>query len=750
MPVTETSPSISADKIGIDCTTASNSARAMRNSTSWRITAPLRALTQQLSGGGKAGNCGGSVSGGKAPTRRWLSPSIVSGEHTTALSQSETGASRRAPTKLQLLPVPTSFPELDFPEVHNPTVSVVVHTRGEWRWTYNCLRTLQVHPSRLPFEVIVLEDESSAERGERLKRFRNLLLVLVQTGTDFTSACNDGAAMASGKYLVFLDSATQPQPGWIDALIDTFERYPDAGLVSSQLVYPDGRLQEAGGILLSGGRAWSYGRFDDPDKPEYRYVRRVDTCAHTSIALPRALFDGLGGFQARHASTCPTAEDLARRVCGKGRALYYQPASRVVHFEDSPSHTGIEEGLGRKDLQSVNDGGHFTSRRKGCGADVPSNGELWLARDQAAAGRVLVCDKHVPKPDRDSGSMRMRNLLRVFQHLGFKVTFAPLNFASAPPYDEELQQSGIEVLADPFAPDLDCYMGEHGSEFDVVVLSRVDTAGTLLESARTHCKSALIIFDTVDLHYLREMREAKLHDDEALLMRAEARRDQEWALMRSADLTFVVSEVERALLREQLPDVNVEVVSNIIDVRGRTAPFDNRRGIVFIGGFRHAPNVDAVLYFVEQIFPAILEEIPDLQFTVVGDKPPPQIKVLESPQIRITGYVEDITPWLDACRITVAPLRYGAGVKGKINSSLGLGVPVVATSLAAEGMFLKHGMSVLLGDDAPGFAQAVVDLYRNQDLWERISDAGMDVMRRRFGFETAREAVAGCLSRGAP
>ena len=227
-----------------------------------------------------------------------------------------------------------------------------------------------------------------------------------------------------------------------------------------------------------------------------------------------------------------------------------------------------------------------------------------------------------------------------------------------------------------------------------------------------------------------------------MLRTAEATKARELDLIARSDTTLVVSGAERALLATDAPNARVEVLSNLHRVAGSGKSFAERRDLVFVGGFRHPPNVGAVRWFVESAFPRIRERLPGVRFHVIGSHVVPEIEALAAHSgVVVHGHVPDITPYMDGCRIGLAPLRYGAGVKGKVNLSMAHGQPVVATSCAVEGMHLASGCDVLVADDAEGFADAVVALYRDEALWNTLARNGMRNVAEHFSLDAARETV---------
>jgi glycosyltransferase involved in cell wall biosynthesis len=304
-----------------------------------------------------------------------------------------------------------------------------------------------------------------------------------------------------------------------------------------------------------------------------------------------------------------------------------------------------------------------------------------------------------------------------------------------------LQKRGIEIVYHPYFKKVGDYLKSHGPEFDAVVLSRCDFARKHIADARLYAPQSRIIFDTVDLHFVRNHREAQITSSPETREMARQKEKLEYELIEEADETWVVSSVEQRLLQENKAHKSVEIVPTIAEIPGSKRSFALRRDWLFIGGFQHTPNVDAVMFFVQKIYPLVSERLRDAKFYIIGDKAPPEIVALATERIIVAGWQRDVRPFFDSVRLSVAPLRFGAGIKGKVNQSMGFGVPVVATSLAVEGMPVVNRRDILIADKPEDFAEALVELYESEQLWNELSENGIRKTREFYSPDAAREKL---------
>ena len=633
------------------------------------------------------------------------------------------------------------FTPLAVPASTQPVASIVIPVYNHCRHTLACLRALAAHPPLAACEILVIDDGSSDATAEWMTQVEGLRYHRRSENGGFIAACNDGLRLARGDYVVLLNNDTVPQPGWLDALLATFASVPEAGLVGAQLLYPDGRLQESGGVVFADGSCWSYGRFEAADDPRHASLRDVDYCSGAALAIPRALFESLGGLDTRYKPAYYEDTDLAFQVRAAGRRVLVQPASRVLHDEGTSNGTDTNSGVKAWQVrnQQVFAGkwAQALQRQLPVGS-VP--GPALLHRGQR---QILIIDEAVPQPDRDSASLRQFNLIRMLLAGGAHVVFLPTRGEHAGAATKALQALGVEVWHAPYLESVGAWLRQHGKRFQVVMLVRHHVASQCLPLLRRHAPRARTVFDTVDLHYLRERRGAELGGDARLLRNAERTRASELAVMAATDVTLLVSAAEQRQLAVDAPQVQVELLSNLHEVAGRGLDFAQRHDLVFVGGFRHPPNLDAMQWFIGEVFPLVRAQLPQIGFHCIGADPPDSLQALaaKQPGVQVHGYVPDVLPWMQGCRIAVAPLRFGAGVKGKINLSMAHGQPVVATTCAAEGMHLHDGHDVLVADDAAAFAAAVVRLHDDEALWRQLSAAGLRNIEQHFSLDAARAVV---------
>ena len=365
--------------------------------------------------------------------------------------------------------------------------------------------------------------------------------------------------------------------------------------------------------------------------------------------------------------------------------------------------------------------------------------------------KLLVISQCYPMPDRSSGDLRFYQLLKILARdhevrfcarsdLGWQESF--FGEATIRKYEEGLTNAGIGIeLDEPLA-------AIQNSVYDAVLFEFYHSAESLLDDVRFSRPEARVVVDSVDVAYDRLLSKARLTGIPADLDAANAVKRTELEIYAKADLVIAVTDDDKKLLLTESPALHVEVVPNIHEV----PPLDDAalrspNTLVFVGSFLHEPNIDAMLYFCNDVFPLIVQKVPNVRVKIIGSSPTPAIKDLARDGIEVIGFVPDVKPYLESSYVSIAPLRYGSGIKGKIGEAMAYGLPVVTTTIGIQGFGLTPSKDVLVSDTAEGFAQLTCDLLQDPALYQAIRSNGWSFIRERFTGEKIAKDVGGIFSR---
>ena len=645
-----------------------------------------------------------------------------------------------------LLPNRSDFPAFSFPKQTGVQVSIVICVHNHIGYTYNCLLSILQNTRAVSYEVIVVNDCSTDNTSAVLATIENITVIENHENLGFLKSCNLALASATGEYVCFLNNDIQVQPGWLTNLIAPFNQFDDVGLVGGKLIYPYGLLQEAGGIVNYRGEPANYGKFNDPEDIHYNYLRQTDYCSGACIVLTRQDLDVLGGFDEQFAPAYYEDTDLAFRVRYQlHKKVYYQPLARVVHFEGVSSGK-ISDGTNVKRYQLVN-AHKFRRKWQHVFETFPQTvAHTAVARKFVGESKhVLIVEPLLPTFDQDSGSRRMFELIKLFQQLNWQVIYSAEARTQEEPYYSTLVNRGVWVLNKSAFQKRSTRVIRQVAPFtDIAWVSRPHMNrryGPLMKRLGIRW-----INDTVDIHFVREERALEVGAmDKGKSKKVLRRKQRELTLMRAADDVITVTKTEADLLGEY-GIKHVSVVPNVHYPAATSFPaFGERRDICFIGGYRHQPNVDAAKWMVEEIMPLVWKQMPSLNIYLLGSLPPPSVTALRTDRVHVPGYLPSVDSYFLSTRIFVAPLRFGAGMKGKIGQSFEFGLPVITTDVGAEGMGLTDREHYLRANTAMTFANAILELYNNQMLWEKLSAGGINALAP-YSPDCVKDTLRGLLT----
>lgn len=634
--------------------------------------------------------------------------------------------------------------EITFLYQEQPMVSIVIPVYNEFNFTYNCLKSIANMEDSTSYEIILADDHSSDLTREIEKKVKNIRVIRSEENLRFLLNCNHAAKYARGRYILFLNNDTQVQNQWLDALVDLMEKDEKTGMAGSKMIYPDMRLQEAGGIIWKDGTAANYGNRQDPYAPKYNYVREVDYISGASIMIRTSLWKKIGGFDERFAPAYCEDSDLAFAVRKEGYKVVYQPLSVIIHFEGVSNGTDIASGL--KQYQVENAVKLYKKWKTEMDRQYPAEAGCFKARERGREKKVIVfVDHYVPTIDCDAGSKTIYEFLQMFIKKGYCIKFVGDNFAQSEPYTTILQQLGIEVLyGDYYQKHIFEWFDENKQFIDFVFLNRPHISIKYIDyfAEKTNIK---IIYYGHDLHFLRIKREYELTGDVKKLDESEEWLKKELYLMRHADISYYPSVIEQQEIHKIDPNIRVKAITAYTyDTFRQDIDYDfsKRKGILFVGGFVHEPNQDAVIWFVNEIYPHICrkEKIP---FYIVGSHPTVEINRLNGKDgIIVKGFVSDekLEKLYRECKLVVVPLRYGAGVKGKVVEAMYHGVPIVTTKVGAEGIEAVENAAVI-ADDEKEFAKTVLKLYHDNAKLAVMAEQSQILIRKYFSMEAVWERI---------
>jgi GT2 family glycosyltransferase len=570
---------------------------------------------------------------------------------------------------------------------------------------------------------------------------KNIIVHNNNNKNNYLMSCNELVKFSRGKYILFLNNDIKVHKEWLIFLIKLIESDKKIGMVGSKLIFSNGKLKEAGGIVWNNGEYFRFGRDYNLDLPEYNYVKEVDYISGASILIRKSTWDKIGGFDKRYTLSYYGEIDFAFEIRRVGYKVMYQPKSVVEYDEGISKRNNLS--LGIKKLQVINKK-KFVEKWKKDLKYQKEQGNIFLSRDRGY-NRIFVIDSFVPIYNQNAGNRCTFMYLNLFKEIGLQVTFLPNDFQKIEPYTTILQQKGIEVLyGDWYQKNIETWLKNNLKYFNFVYLERPEIGLKYIDLIRQHFSRKIFYFPH-DIHYIRLSREYNITHDEKKLNQSNMFKKIEMEIFSKVDIIHVVGNYEYQILKKKFKKKiirNIPIYIYDKQLSNVEKDFSKRKDLIFVGGFLHSPNKDAVLWFYQYVYPKIVGKFQDIIWHIVGSNIPDEIMKLESKNIKIEGFLsdEDLYSLYQKCRIAIIPLRFGAGVKGKIIEAAYNQIPIVTTTIGGEGLDNSLG-AFIIEDDAEKMSDIIIKLYVNYSKLKQMSDLGKKFIETYFSINRAKEVI---------
>lgn len=630
-----------------------------------------------------------------------------------------------------------------------PVISVIIPVYNLWPLLQNCLKRISDTANSIEFEVIVADDCSTDDTMQLLMLNPWVRHIRMETNGRFIRNCNNAARYARGKYIYFLNNDTVVLDHWLDHIIATFKRRPEAGVVGSQVLFYSDEIQESGGIIWPDGNAWNFGRNLVKEKLCFvNYSREVDFVSGCALAVRRDLWEQLLDFGEEFIPAYCVDSDLCYKIRSLGKEVWVQPQSKIIHFEGLSNSKDTKVGL--KQYQIANSLKllqkwklPILTRGLSDTTDILHASNYRLRTHKT----VLLVDHYVPQPDKDAGSRTVQAFCEALINLGYNVIFLPENFTDHQPYTSNLETLGVMVLYGSYvANHLKQVLQEQLRIVDCIFFNRPHITKRYIDMLTEIFPKAKTLYYMHDMHGLREHLEKSYSDIEpgtpVSITEADLLTPDEEMIIRKVDMALTCSPKEQALLLRSYTNVAVicpyamQITSETLADLSWNGNLSMPKDLLFVGGFKHAPNRIGIEWLLNRVLPLLPQ---DLTIHVVGSHCSNELKdKLESnPLIKFHGFISDtqLQELLRHTAVSLAPLPYGAGIKGKVVEAFAAGHTVIGSEYGIEGMEDAPSEIYFRCASPQDYIAAIEQVFsRSRSDWIRASTRSQTYVLERFNL----------------
>ncbi len=625
---------------------------------------------------------------------------------------------------------PVEKKELVFITTPSPRVSIIIPFYNQLDYTLNCLNHLYEHlNTSIEFEILLIDDNSSENCD--LNFIKGIRVIKNTQNQGFLKSINIGIKESCGEFIYILNNDTEVKKGFLEELLYVFDNFSNVGAVGSKLLNADRTLQEAGCVFLKDCSIHQIFTKKEIYYPQVNYINKVDYCSGCSLLFKKYTDDNqINLFDEQFAPAYFEETDFCFQLKYlQGKDVYYTPFSEVLHYNgvsyNSAKNSSVDKLKQKEELFAVNLQKFKSKWHAQIDAIKATTIEARIEEIYGNKSVVIFCGV-IPPYDKDSGSNRLKEIIQQYVEMGYYIIMAK-NKTYLPEVENEYilfyEKLGVNVFYEhKLSVTLGQYLQKHISNKTIAWFYNPDVFMEYHDMAQQYLPNSTVVFDMVDIHHLRYKRAIELEPKNALYKKQYSKYlNIEAEAAKVADHVITISEFEEKYMEQFCDAKKIITISNVHYIKTsieNTLPFEERKDILFIGS-SHTPNIDALYFLYNDIMPLVWKEIPELKVNIIGNVKD-CIKDISHPNFIFQGYVPNIETFFFSNKLMVASLRYGAGVKGKIGQAFEYFLPVVTTSIGAEGMQLVNEENALINDDIAGFANSIIKLYSDKKLWLKL------------------------------
>lgn len=633
--------------------------------------------------------------------------------------------------------------QLDFKKTETPLLTIAIILYNKVGLTLACLKSIK-ETVKTDYQLIIIDNNSTDETSILLKNIKGADIIINNENLHFNKANNQALKIAKGEFFLLLNNDTVLKPDTIKNALNTFEIYPNCGAVGAKLIYPDGKLQEAGSMIWNDASCLGYGRNDDPNLPQYNFTRNVDYASGAFLLTKTQLFEEHGGFDPIFEPAYYEETDFCLWLNKKGYKVVYNPKVELTHFEFG---SGLSDWAIQ--LQQTNQQKFYNKHNKTLikhpAPDFSSLLSSRFAASDPCAQNILYIDDRVPHRDFGSGFPRSNTIVKIIQELGYRITIYPLNFPDEDTWDvayRDIDQR-IEIVNGYGLNGFEKFITERENYYHIIWVSRphnMEALNSYLEPLKDKIK---IIYDAEAIFAQRDIALSKLKGEKIDKLVTKQKIKKELELSNIAHAVSTVSEIDAKYFTD-FGKTDVEILGHVLEPVKNCIPYNERKDLLFVGNLDYnlSPNTDSLLWFVEEVFPIIQDKIKGIKLNVVGSSNAPILKKIKNKAVNVLGKVNSIDKYYNDNRVFIAPTRYAAGIPFKIHEATSKGIPVVATKLLCDQLGWINNDIILKSEcDAQEFALNVINLYNDKSLWEQLQSNALELIKTEMSFEAYKNTI---------